>query len=161
MVKFIMLCGIPGSGKSTLARKLKRELGTLTMIVCPDKIREDLYGDESIQGDGKKVFEIAYGSMVAALKNGINVIFDATNVKAKDRKNVLKRIEDIKCKKYLYYIPISVEEAMKRQEGRERKVPIEVVQRMYDNFQEPSMDEGWTCIEKIYGGDLDENGELK
>lgn len=156
-----MLCGIPGSGKSALARKLKRELGTLTMIVCPDRIREDLYGDESIQGDGKKVFEIAYSSVIAALKNGINVIFDATNIKSRDRKNVLKRIEDIKCKKYIYYIPVSVEEAMKRQEGRTRKVPLEVVQRMYDNFQEPSMDEGWTCIEKIYGGDLDENGELK
>lgn len=161
MVKFIMLCGIPGSGKSTLARKLKRELGTCTMIVCPDKIRENLYGDESIQGEGKKVFEIAYAEMVAALRNGINVIFDATNINSRNRKNVLKRIEDIKCKKYIYCFPISVEEAMKRQEGRERKVPIEVVQRMYDNFQEPSVDEGWTCIQKIYGGDLDENGELK
>ena len=161
MVEFIMLCGIPGSGKSTLARKLKRELGTCTMIVCPDKIRENLYGDESVQGDGKKVFEIAYAEMCAALKNGINVIFDATNINRRNRKTVLRKIKDIRCRKWLYYIPVSVEEAMKRQEGRERKVPIEVVQRMYNDFQEPVMDEGWDCIQKIYGGELDENGELK
>lgn len=109
------------------------------MIVCPDKIRENLYGDESIQGDGKKVFEIAYAEMYAALKNGINVIFDATNINKRNRKNVLKKIKDIKCRKWLYYIPVSVEEAVKRQEGRERKVPLEVVQRMYGSLQEPTI----------------------
>ena len=48
-----VLVGLPGSGKSTYANKIKNAI-----LCSSDKVREELYGDENIQGDKQKVFRI-------------------------------------------------------------------------------------------------------
>jgi len=51
----IVLGGLPASGKSTYAEMLC-EIEPTFYRVCPDLICKDLYGDESVQGNGKKSF---------------------------------------------------------------------------------------------------------
>ena len=53
--KLILLVGIPGSGKTTYAEKyIKKHSDTLHL--SSDMIREELWGNEAIQGDNNEVF---------------------------------------------------------------------------------------------------------
>ena len=52
MSSFVMMIGLPGSGKDYFIENMLSEY-----VVCSsDKIREEWYGDENIQGDNEKIF---------------------------------------------------------------------------------------------------------
>lgn len=143
----IVMCGLPVSGKSTYSEWLASNANFYR--VCPDLIRKDLYGDENVQGDGKKVFSIAHYQMATIGNLGGNVVFDATNISCKNRKNLIKEMRPyfdvIICK--WFSAPWKL--CDKRNMERERHVPYEVMERMALNFKEPTMDEGWDYIEEI------------
>ena len=88
MSKITMLCGLPGSGKSTWANQNKREN---TIILSSDKIREELFGAEEIQGNPKQVFNLLYKRAEEALKQEKNVIIDSTNLSRANREKFIKR----------------------------------------------------------------------
>lgn len=143
----IVLGGLPASGKITYAEMLI-ESG-IFCSVCPDKIRGELYGDESIQGDGKQVFAIAHHRIKDLGQGGNNVVFDATNINADRRKAFVKEMRpyfDIIIFKW-FSTPLYL--CKERNAQRERQVPNEVIERMLLNFQEPTMEEGWDYIEEI------------
>jgi predicted kinase len=145
----IVLGGLPASGKSTYAEMLV-ESG-IFQRVCPDLIRKAFYGDENIQGDGKKVFETAFHDMKEYGCLGENVVFDATNINSKRRMELVKEMRpyfDIIIFKW-FSAPLSV--CLARNKKRERQVPIDVLERMSANFDQPSimLDEGWDYIEEI------------
>ena len=143
----IVLGGLPASGKSTYAEMLV-ESG-IFCSVCPDKIRGELYGDESIQGDGKQVFAIAHARIKDLGQGGNNVVFDATNINVDRRKKFVKEMRpyfDIIIFKWIT-TPASV--CYERNFYRDRQVPSNIIKRMSDNFEEPTMEEGWDYIEKI------------
>jgi predicted kinase len=143
----IVLGGLPASGKSTYAEMLV-ESG-IFQRVCPDLIRKELYGDENIQGDGAKVFKIAYHDIREYGCLSENVVFDATNINANRRKELVKSMRgyfDIIIFKW-FNTPFDI--CKDRNAKRERVVPEEVLKRMWFNFEEPTMEEGWDYIEKI------------
>lgn len=144
----IVLGGLPASGKSTYAEML-REINPTFQRVCPDLIRKAFYGDENIQGDGKRVFNTAFHDLKEYGSIGANVIFDATNINADRRKKFVKEMRpyfDILIFKWIT-TPASV--CYERNFHRDRQVPSNVIKRMSDNFEEPTMEEGWDYIEKI------------
>lgn len=143
----IVLGGLPASGKSTYAEMLA-ESG-IFQRVCPDLIRKQLYGDENIQGDGAKVFKIAFREIKDYGCLSENVVFDATNINADRRKKLVEDMRgyfDIIIFKW-FHTPIDI--CLERNQKRERKVPEDVLWRMFDNFQTPTKDEGWDYIEEI------------
>ena len=143
----IVLGGLPASGKSTYAEMLAES--EQFCRVCPDLIRKELYGNENIQGNGKKVFEIAFNAIQRLGKQNFNVVFDATNINANRRKQLVKDMRgyfDIIIFKW-FHTPIDI--CLKRNRERWRVVPEEVLWRMFDNFEEPTMEEGWDYIEEI------------
>ena len=143
----IVMCGLPASGKSTYAEMLA-ESGQFCRV-CPDLIRKELYGDESIQGDGKKVFEIAYDAIQRLGKQNFNVVFDATNINHYHRKKFIKEMRpyfDVMIIKW-FNTPPPI--CRRRNLERERQVPYEVLLRMECNFEEPTMTEGWDYVEEI------------
>jgi predicted kinase len=144
----IVLGGLPASGKSTYAEML-REINPTFQRVCPDLIRKAFYGDESIQGDGKRVFNTAFHDLKEYGSVGANVIFDATNINADRRKKFVKEMRgyfDIIIFKW-FDTPLDI--CKDRNAKRDRVVPEEVLKRMWFNFEEPTMEEGWDYIEKI------------
>lgn len=144
----IVLCGLPASGKSTYAEMLC-EINPTFQRVCPDLIRKAFYGDESIQGDGKRVFNTAFRDLKEYGSIGANAIFDATNINADRRKAFVKEMRpyfDIIIFKW-FHTPIDI--CLERNQKRERKVPEDVLWRMFDNFQTPTRYEGWDYIEEI------------
>ena len=64
------------------------------------------------------------------------------------RKACLKNIS-YPCEKIAIFIRCSVDEAKKRNSNRDRIVPDEVIDRMYANLIEPSIDEGFDEIINI------------
>ena len=145
----IVLGGLPASGKSTYAEMLA-ESGVFQRV-CPDLIRKAFYGDESIQGNGKRVFETAFYDIKEYGCLGENVVFDATNINRKRRAELVKEMRpyfDIIIFKW-FSAPLSV--CLARNKKRERQVPVEVLERMSANFDQPSiiLDEGWDYIEEV------------
>ena len=143
----IVMCGLPASGKSTYSQWLA-ESG-IFQRVCPDLIRKELYGDENIQGDGEKVFKIAYRDMREYGCLSENVVFDATNINSKRRKELVENMRGyfdiIICKWFSTPIDICVQRNM----ARERQVPQEVIKRMWWNFENPTLAEGFDLVEEI------------
>lgn len=143
----IVMCGLPASGKSTYSQWLAENAHFYR--VCPDLIREELYGDENIQGDGKKVFSIARYQMKELGSIGANVVFDATNIDRNRRVELVKKMRPyfdiIICK--WFSTPLLT--CKLRNAKRERQVPYEVIERMYENFRQPEKDEGFDIVEEI------------
>lgn len=153
MANFIMLMGPSYSGKSTVALELREELrkkGELVEIMSSDNLREELYGDASIQGDNGKLFSELNDRTINAIRYGRSVIYDATNLSAKKRITLCKRVRNtdpyVLRKLVVCCPPASVLYDRVENSERERKVPKRVVNRQLMSFQSPCLAEGWDQI---------------
>ena len=135
--------GIPGAGKSTYLKKLN------AVYVSSDEIRKELFGDEGVQDNPQKVFAVLNSRVSKALKEGKDVTYDATNVNRKSRKQIFKDYKGVADKIVAYYFDIPVEEAIKRNNARQRVVPEEAIMRMYGNLNPPTLEEGFDEILRI------------
>ena len=155
MSKFIMLVGLPAVGKDTWAREYIKE-HPYTVIHSSDDIREELYGDASHQGSPIKVFELMRSRTLRDLRAGKDVIYNATNIKYKDRKSIMSqvlKVTDATCYCKIFVAPVEV--CKERNVARERVVPDFVYDRMLQNFQMPFYNEGFEDIEVIYTYSID------
>ena len=148
MADFYMLVGLMGSGKSTLAEKLFYEIGE-SMIISSDETRKYLFGDVSFQGDNARVFEEMKIQTEKALADGINVIYDATNLSRKKRMALIKNLK-FADKKIVFYVATSFERCVKNDLGRYRNVGEEVIKRAYKQLQIPIKSEGWDEVHFVY-----------
>lgn len=145
MAIFTMMIGVAGSGKSTMAENIAKETGA--EIVSSDAIRGEIYGDENCQANPAKVFEIVHQRVHRALREGHDVIMDATNLSCKRRMAFLRTLKNIPCKKTCVVVIATPEDIEERMKHRERKVPMDVVHKQMCQFQCPNYYEGWDEIE--------------
>lgn len=145
----IVLAGISGCGKSTFAKyllEISKQKETAIAIACPDLIREKLYGDASIQGNGKKVFQMAFNIVELSGKIKADCVFDATNTTKKARRKVIEKanphFDFILC----YYFAPDLTQSITNQKKRERQVPIDVVVRQVNKWETPTIDEGFDYV---------------
>lgn len=151
MTKLFLMIGLPASGKSTLAEQIAKSEDA--EIVSSDNIRKELYGDENIQGDNNKVFRILQERIINGLKNNKNMIYDATNISYKTRIAFLQRLNKLEVEKIAIMVATPYEDCLIRNAQRERKVPEEVIKRMYNNFYVPQYFEGFNDIQIKYTND--------
>ena len=143
--KLEILIGLPGSGKSTYAKK-EHKSNSNPVYLSSDKIREELYGNESIQGNPTEVFTLMQSRAIEALKSGIDVFYDATNLTRKDRSGILVATPRYVCKQAtVVFTPYEM--CVERDVARERSVGKEVIDRMIRRFQPPFYDEGFDLID--------------
>lgn len=147
-----ILIGVPGSGKSTYAEELFQKSERGIALVSSDQIRKSLYGNESCQDNPKKVFSIAHQAIKDMLASGRDVIFDATNIYAKDRMDLIRKV-CFEVKKEIRFVAIyfdtPIETCIARQELRERKVPTKVIEKMNRQMEKPIFYEGFDIIRTI------------
>lgn len=135
----IMLIGIPGSGKSTIRKE------TNLKVICPDDIRAELCGCYADQSRNKEVFALANSRMKIALKNGENIIYDATNTTS-HRKNLVSKLHEWGAGKVVgICMTTPLEVCKERNSKREFPVPEEVIDRMYGQLMSniPSKADGF------------------
>lgn len=157
MPKFIMTVGLPASGKSTWCKQM-----TNVVYISSDEYREWLLNDVNDQEHNTDVFKAMFDDTIRTLNDGYDVIYDATNINHKRRKYLVSEIKrlckDVSCECVLFATPY--EQCLTNNSQRERKVPKDVIKKMYLNFYIPSYAEGWDNIEIVwwydYNVDLDE-----
>lgn len=141
---FTMLCGLPGSGKSTFTSELSH---TTNAIICSsDRTRAELYGNEDTQDHNDEVFKVLHNTIKDNLRQGKSVIYDATNINSKRRRAFLSELKRIICIKNCVIIATPYEKCLEQNSNRDRKVPEEVIKRMYTNWNTPYRFEGWDNI---------------
>lgn len=140
-----MLCGLPGSGKSTYAKQLSDE--TNAIICSSDATRRELFGNENLQENNDTVFKRLHSRIKENLKNGHDVIYDATNIHSKRRRAFLSELRRIKCVKQCVIISTPFQMCCEQNKWRDRIVPYEVIKRMYINWNTSYWFEGWDQIE--------------
>lgn len=144
MSTMMMMVGISGSGKS-YAAGASLGLNEEVMVHSSDAIREELYGDASVQRDHEKVFDLLHSRIYRDLKDGKNVVYDATNLSKKRRVAFLKTLAlDTNKVCIVTVAPISV--CIERDAARDRTVGSDVILRQAAQFQPPYYDEGWNSI---------------
>lgn len=128
----ILTIGIPGAGKSTWIRQQKNY-----KVISPDAIRAEL-GDISDQSLSRIAWPRAKDMTKRALASGENVILDATNVDASNRKSFLKGLPPHNLKAKIFRV--DPEEAKKRirrdikKKIPRAKVPPNIVDEMHEKF---------------------------
>ena len=175
MGNLIVPVGVPGSGKSTLAAtfadavvissdNIREEFFgdanlQYTEEYAAKKIRQkkiDISGmseEELVKLKKKVCADSVFGTVNyrtrKALEAGKTVIYDATNISKRGRMYILKSFEGLYERAEAYYFDIPIEVAIERNEGRERKVPVEVIKRMAANMEKPSVNEGFAVVHII------------
>lgn len=139
---FIMLVGLPGSGKSTYAEKIKEE-GVI--IHSSDAVRKE-FGDVNDQSKNEEVFRILHKRIKDDLKAGKDVCYDACNISRKRRIAFLKELKMIPCEKICILVAVPYEMCVYQNSKRDRRVPVEVIWRMYKNFNMPCVQEGFDRV---------------
>ena len=131
MSKLIILVGLPGSGKSTYAHKLM-ESDPTSHWFSSDSIRKELYGDESIQGDPNKVFQVLHQRVKSYLTTDSTAIYDATNVNRKSRKQIISIAKSlcVPIEAHIVWCPYEV--CVQRDANRERTVGEDVIKKFTD-----------------------------
>ncbi|MFB9982383.1 AAA family ATPase [Mesorhizobium kowhaii] len=91
--KLVMMVGPSGAGKSTFAKTNYPP----DEIISADAVREQLFGSAVVAGPQAKIFKVVTERLVAKLSRGESAVLDATNIKKRDRLNIVDLIpEDIK-----------------------------------------------------------------
>ena len=144
-----MLVGFPGCGKSTYAKELEKRGYRWH---SSDNIREEYGLTGQTREENVIVFRKLHERIKEDLKNGINCIYDATNLSRKNRMAFLQEIKSVKCTKICCLMLVDIEECKRRNQMRDAVVPDEVYSKFLTSFNTPAYFEGWDNIEVLTSG---------
>lgn len=132
-MKAFVMCGAPGSGKSTYVSDLRAKYPD-AVVISGDDIREELYGDASVQGDYNRIHD----RMVEMLEEsvGSTIIMDSTHYRAAYRKSVIALLNsfgysDIEA----VVVNRPLEVCLRQNASRDRKVPQYVIEKMHNSLK--------------------------
>lgn len=139
-----ILVGAPGSGKSTFRNTLLQ--GNPNVVcVCPDDNRRTLGGDSNNQAVSPAAFAMAKRQVQTALESGKSVIFDATNMYRKARKDFINiargRGVEVNAVVFECTKQTLLQRNAKRGTEGGRCVPEDVIDRMLGRYQRPDTTE--------------------
>lgn len=138
-----MLVGLPASGKSTIAKELSEKEGVI--IVSYDDVRKKILEDRRDHNNERLVLDEMLRLTVSYLRNGFSVIYDATNIKRRRRKSLLKKLPK-EVEKCCIYLEVDETECIKRNARRDYTVSTDSIKKMSKAIQIPTYREGWDCI---------------
>lgn len=150
MATLNIMIGIPGSGKSNYAKKYL--LTNNSVYLSSDDIRIELCGFED-QTHNDIVFETMKKRTLNALREGKDVIYDATNLSKKRRSGIISEARKLSAQinAYLCCTPINI--ILERNITRvERQLPWDKLVQMIQSIEPPMYYEGFDNIYLIDGG---------
>lgn len=150
MATLNIMIGIPGSGKSNYAKRCL--INDNTEHLSSDDIRIELYGFED-QTHNDVVFETMKKRTLNALRDGKDVIYDATNLSKKRRSGIISEVRKLgaQINAYLCCTPINI--ILERNITRvERQLPWDKLVQMIQSIEPPMYYEGFDNIYLIDGG---------
>lgn len=147
-----LLVGLPGSGKSTWA-SLFTATNPDVRLTSTDAIRARLYGNEAIQGHWGQIWHQMQQEWQVAMQQGArNVIYDATNVRRRYRREAIAAARQLGFTRIVacwFDVPLAV--CLERNHQRKRQVPEAVIHTMQRQLigAPPSLSEGFDAIFRL------------
>lgn len=139
----VILIGAPGSGKSTWGQHFAKTRGYVR--VCPDEYRAKLGWGEGDQSVSAAAFGMARSAIENALDAGKNVVFDATNMYKKTRKDFINIARRHGAKTMAVVFEVDKQTLLDRNKKRGimggRDVPEDVIDKMLSKYERPTNDE--------------------
>jgi predicted kinase len=136
--------GLPGSGKSTYAKEFIK--GKEIEYLSSDSLRAVYGKDETDQSVTSIVFGHIKRKVDEFLKDGKNVMVDATSVNRKERSDYINTAKKYGAKVVAIVFKMDrqglIDRNKKRGEQGGRVVPDFVIDKMLNKFEEPSYSEG-------------------
>lgn len=152
--KLIFLYGYPAAGKTTLAKSMEQEDKNLVRISA-DEVRKELYGSEDVYGDSLVIYNKILKEMRQLLKEGKDVLYDATNLRKSYRLDYLNQLTDISCFKFIYCLHTKKDVCIERHKKRGRNIPLEDLMPLFEIKEFPQESEGWDKVINLFS--FDEN----
>ena len=153
MPKCYQLIGVPGSGKSTW---VKNQIWALGLTV----VSTDPFVEEYAREQGKTYSQVFLDYMPIAVRlmanqaeicraNGVDVIWDQTSTTIASRIRKFNMLPDYEHIAVVFRTPdlTVLKERLASRPGKE--VPWEIVQSMIDNWEEPTLAEGFKEIWRV------------
>lgn len=148
MADLYIMCGPAGSGKSTW---IQNHVKPNAAIVSRDQIRFSLIKPDedyfSKENDVKRIF---WFKINEALNNGQDTFVDQTSLTRKSREYLLLHVSGYDHANVIW-INVPLKQAIAQNETRKpgwAYVPEHVIREMYNEFEEPQLDEGFYRIFK-------------
>ena len=136
--------GLPGSGKSTYVKNFIKDKEI--EYISSDSLRAVYGKDETDQTVTHQVFGHIKRKVDEFLKDGKNVLVDATSVNRKERSDYINTAKKYGAKVVAIVFKMDrqglIDRNKKRGEQGGRVVPDWVIDKMLNKFEEPSYDEG-------------------
>ena len=142
--KLILMVGLPASGKSTIVQQYQWE--HCCIVVCPDDIRMTMFNTEFNKDVEGLVWFTARAMVKMLLAQGHNVVLDSTNLTKDRRKEWIDLAKECQVIVVAHQMDTPFHECLARNNNRDRKVPNDVMARMYNACQDVSHDEGFDQI---------------
>lgn len=142
MPKLYVMVALPRAGKSTYVEKHFKDKAK----VSADQLRLIIYGRRYWAGGEGKVFWVRNVMLKALLEQGVDIVIDETNT-TKDKRSKLIKL----AKEYGYWVTAIVIREDKKT-CIERAIEtgqvdlISVIEKMAENYEEVSEDEGFDEI---------------
>ena len=136
--------GLPGSGKSTYAKEFIK--GKEIEYLSSDELRAVYGKSEEDQTCTNQVFGHIKRKVDEFLKDGKNVLVDATSVNRKERSDYIKTAKKHGAKVVAIVFKMDrqglIDRNKKRGEQGGRVVPTNIIDRMLSKYEDPSFNEG-------------------
>ena len=157
-MKLYMMIGVPGSGKSTYAKNFikyaRYKEGRDIVYISRDEIRFSLLKEgEPYFSKEKQTYKIFMETMREALKEGKDVLIDATHMTWGSRHKIFRNISNIDgVVVYGMWMRTPYMDCVVRNQGREgiRRVPDDQLFNMIEHFEEPDISEGFEHIQEVW-----------
>jgi predicted kinase len=138
--RIVLLVGLPGSGKSTWASGKKG-------VLSSDDLRELLADDPNNQTIHTRVFRVLRDLLKhrLQLKRPVTYI-DATNLSPLERRPYIKLAKSLDADIEAVFFDVPAQECIRRNRGRERIVPDEIIVAMAKRLVPPTPKEGFSSV---------------
>ena len=145
MANLYIMCGVPGAGKSTFLKNHVKN----AVIVSRDEIRfSKLLPNEEYFSHEKTVYKDFCDIINKHLAEGRDVFADQTSLTVGSRKKLLDSIKGYNHVN-IVWIDENLEICLERNEyrkGTRSYVPREVIKKMFNSLEEPTLNEGFYRI---------------
>jgi predicted kinase len=128
----VLVAGLPGAGKSHFSRKLGERLDCA--IVESDAMRRALWRAPTYgPRENQRLFRAAYRLIEDLLREGIGVVFDATNLQERHRERLYRVADRLGVKLILVWVEAPANVIRERLRGRSLSVdPTDISEADWD-----------------------------